>query len=134
MPYYDNEVDMLLNIYAAWGAFLVGIISGAISGLKFQSEDFLGGYSSWRRRLVRLAHISFFGIGFINLAFALTAKALDIRAGLTEASIMLVVGAITMPLVCYLSAFKPLFRHLFFIPVLSVLSGVIVMLWRVISL
>lgn len=125
---------MLLNIYTAWGAFFVGIIAGAVSGLRFHSEDFLGGYTSWRRRLVRLAHISLFGIGLINLAFALTARALDISSGLTVASVMLVVGAITMPLVCYLAAFKPAFRHLFFVPVLSVLSGVGVMLWRVISL
>lgn len=125
---------MLLNIYTAWVAFLVGIIAGAVSGLKFHSEDFLGGYASWRRRLVRLAHISFFGIGLINLVFALTARALAITSGLTVASVMLLVGAITMPLVCYLAAFRPQFRHLFFIPVLSVLSGVVVMLWRVISL
>lgn len=125
---------MLLNIYVAWAAFLVGIISGAILGLKFQSEDFLGGYSSWRRRLIRLAHISFFGIGLINLVFALTARALDITEGLTVPSIMLVAGAITMPLVCYLAAFRPPLRHLFFIPVLSVLSGVAALLWRMISL
>jgi len=125
---------MLLNIYTAWVAFLVGIIAGAVSGLKFHSEDFLGGYACWRRRLVRLAHISFFGIGLINLVFALTARALAITSGLTVASVMLLVGAITMPLVCYLAAFRPQFRHLFFIPVLSVLSGVVVMLWRVISL
>lgn len=125
---------MLLNIYTAWIAFLLGIIVGAISGLKFHSEDFLGGYTSWRRRLVRLAHISLFGIGLINLVFALTARALDITAGLTVASVMLLIGAITMPLVCYLAAFKPPLRHLFFIPVLSVLFGTAVMLWRVMSL
>ncbi len=124
---------MLLNIYTAWGAFLVGIIAGAISGLKFHSEDFLGGYAGWRRRLVRLAHISFFGIGLINLGFALTARAMGITSGLTVASIMLVIGAITMPLVCYLAAFRPPFRHLFVIPVLSILIGVTVMLLRLIS-
>jgi hypothetical protein len=134
MLYRGQEVGMLLNIYTAWGAFFVGIIAGAVSGLRFHSEDFLGGYTSWRRRLVRLAHISLFGIGLINLAFALTARALGISSGLTVASVMLVVGAITMPLVCYLSAFKPAFRHLFFVPVLSVLLGVGVMLWRLISL
>jgi hypothetical protein len=124
---------VLLNIYTAWVAFLIGIVAGAISGLKFYSEDFLGGYGSWRRRLVRLAHISFFGIGLINLVFALTARALGITSGLSIASIMLVVGAITMPLVCYLAAFRPVFRHLFFIPVVSVLTGVVGMLWRVMS-
>ena len=124
---------MLLNIYTAWIAFLVGIIAGAVSGLKFHSDDFLGGYSSWRRRLVRLAHISFFGIGLINLVFALTARSLDITSGLAVASVMLVIGAITMPVVCYLAAFRPLFRHLFFIPVVSILTSVVIMLWRLMS-
>jgi hypothetical protein len=125
---------VLLNIYTAWIAFLVGIIAGAVSGLKFYSDDFLGGYSSWRRRLVRLAHISFFGIGLINIVFALTARALNVTTGVTIGSIALVIGAATMPLVCYISAFKPAFRHLFFIPVVAVLIGVANMLWMMMLL
>lgn len=124
---------MLLNFYAAWVAFLLGIIAGAVSGLRFDQEAFLGGYTSWRRRLVRLGHISFFGLGLLNLGFALTARALDLTTGLTLASVLLVVGVITMPLVCYLAAFRPPFRHLFFIPVLSVLAAVVNMLWKLVS-
>lgn len=125
---------MLLNFYTGWIAFLVGIIAGAVSGLKFYSDDFLGGYVSWRRRLVHLAHISFFGIGLINIVFALTARALNVTTGVTIGSMALVIGAITMPLVCYMSAFRPAFRHLFFIPVVAVLIGVANMLWMMISL
>ena len=125
---------MLLNIIVAWAAFLVGVVAGAISGLKFHSDTFLGGYDSWSRRLVRLAHISFFGLGLLNLVFALTARSLNITTGLTAASIMLVIGAVTMPSVCYLAAFRKPFRHLFFIPVGSVLGGVAIMLWRVLTL
>jgi hypothetical protein len=125
---------MLLNIGAAWAGLLAGIIAGAVSGLKIHSENYLGGYSNWTRRLVRLAHISFVGIAFINLGFGLTARALGMTSGLQAASILLVVGAITMPLVCYLAAFKQPFRHLFFIPVISVLTSVTVMLWKVMAL
>jgi len=124
---------MLLNLWTGWIAFIVGIIAGAISGLRFHKEDFLGGYSSWRRRLVRLAHISLFGLGLINIAFALTARSLEIADGLTAASVALVVGAITMPLVCYLAAYRKPLRNLFFIPVLSVLFGVLVMSWKVLQ-
>ncbi len=124
---------MLLNLWTGWIAFIVGIIAGAISGLRFHREDFLGGYSSWRRRLVRLAHISLFGLGLINIAFALTARSLEIADGLTAASVALVVGAITMPLVCYLAAYRKPLRNLFFIPVLSVLFGVLVMSWKVLQ-
>ena len=124
---------MLLNLYTGWIAFVVGVIAGAISGLKFHTEEFLGGYTTWSRRLVRLAHISLFGLGLINILFALTARSLGIVTGLTAASIALLVGAVTMPLICYLAAYKQPFRHLFFIPVLSVLYGVVVMTWRVIQ-
>jgi len=130
----SQEVGMLLNFYAGWVAFLAGIVAGAVSGLKFYSEDFLGGYGSWRRRMVRLAHIAFFGLGLINLAFALTARSLNITTGLSLASILLVVGVITMPLVCYSAAYRPKLRNLFFIPVFSVLLATAIMLWRMVSL
>jgi hypothetical protein len=122
---------MHVNIYAAWILFLVGALTGAVTGLFFHGKDWLGGYESWPRRLIRLGHISFFGLGFLNLAFALSAGALGIAAGLESPSLLLIVGAITMPLVCYASAWKPTFRHLFFVPVVSVLSGIVLFLWRI---
>lgn len=114
------------NLIAAWIGFMGGFLSGAVPGLFFHDPHWLGGYGSWERRLVRLAHISFFGIGFINLAFALTAARLDVPEGpaLFRSSRLLILGAVSMPAVCYLSAFRTVFRHLFFIPVASLLAGV----------
>ena len=122
---------MELNIYTAWIAFLVGCVAGAIPGLFFHNANWLDGYISWPRRMIRLAHISFFGVGALNLAFALTAHVLEIGSGLVPAAYLLVVGAVTMPLVCYLSAYRMCFRHLFFIPALSVTLGVALFLWRI---
>lgn len=121
---------MHANIYAAWILFLVGVLTGAVTGLSFHRKDWLGGYDSWPRRLIRLGHISFFGLGFVNLAFALSAGALGIVTGLRTASSLFIVGAVTMPIVCYLSAWKPPLRHLFFIPVVSVLSAMVLFLGR----
>jgi hypothetical protein len=39
-----------------------------------------------------------------------------------------------MPLICYLSAIKSFFRHLFFIPVVSILVGIVAFLIKVSSL
>jgi hypothetical protein len=125
---------MILNLYAAWIGLLLGALSGVLSGLFFHNENWLGGYATWHRRLIRLAHISLFGLGIINLAFFLTARALDIKSGLAASSLLLVIGAATMPTVCYLAAFHKPFRQLFFVPVLSVSLGIILFLWRVISL
>lgn len=81
--------------------------------------------------MVRLAHISFFGIGALNLAFAMTVYILEIESGLVSISYLLVIGAITMPIICYLSAWNMFFRHLFFIPAISVMLGITLFVWRI---
>jgi hypothetical protein len=127
-------MDVTLNFYAAWIAIFVGILSGMVTGLFFHKEDFLGGYESWPRRLMRLGHISFFGLGILNLLFALTSQSLEMTQGETYSSKLLVIGLITMPLVCYVAAFAKKFRVLFFIPVLSVLLAVGIFIWRIFQL
>src|SRR6476646_8665042 len=61
-----------INLAFAWCWIVVGFLSGMVQGLSFHREDWLGGYASFRRRLYRLAHISFFGLGAVNLFFYLT--------------------------------------------------------------
>ncbi len=125
---------MMMNLYAAWVAFLAGCVAGAVPGLFFHHKEWLGGYASWRRRMIRLAHVAFFGIGGLNLAFALTVRALDMQAGLSVPAILLVVGAVAMPTVCYLCAWRASFRHLFFIPAGSVTVAIGLFLWRLLFL
>jgi hypothetical protein len=112
-----------INLYAAWLGIFIGFLAGAIQGLFFYSEDWLGGYASWPRRMLRLGHISFFGIAFINISFVFTSFILEIKEANAWPSRLFVVGAVTMPLCCYLSAFEKRFRHLFFIPVISLIAG-----------
>ena len=120
----------MINITAAWIGFALGCVSGAIPGLFFHKQDWLGGYTSWPRRLIRLAHISFFGIGLLNLGMGLTGQMLGVES--SAASVLMIVGAVAMPTVCYASAFKPLFRHLFFIPAGSVLISILLFLERMV--
>jgi len=122
---------MMINIHVAWIGFFLGGLAGAVPGLFFYDNDWLGGYESWQRRMIRLAHIAFFGIGLLNLSFALTARTLGLEAGLQTTSTLLIVGAAAMPLVCYLSAWKTVFRHLFFIPAMSVTVGMGLFAWRI---
>ena len=124
---------MMINIYAALAGFLAGAIAGAVSGMFFHDENFLGGYPSWKRRLVRLGHISFFGLGLINLSLALAARSLGIESELTAASVLLLVAIITMPTACYLAAFRKSLRQLFAVPVLSAIVGISLFLWKVAS-
>jgi len=116
-----------VNLLAGWASVLLGFAAGAVPGLYFWREEWLGGYGSWRRRMVRLAHIAFFGLGFINLLFALTLGQLGLSADagpLRWAAMLLVAGNVAMPTVCYLSAWRLPFRHLFFVPVTCMVFGV----------
>ncbi len=124
---------MTANIYAAWIAILLGIVAGTISGTFFHNEQFLGGYDSWPRRLTRLGHIAFFGLGLINLGYALTARAMAMDSGLAVSSVLLIISAFAMPVVCYLAAFRKYFRHLFTIPVLAALVGVALFVWQLVA-
>ena len=122
----------MINITAAWFGFALGCISGAVPGLFFHKQDWLGGYTSWPRRLIRLGHISFFGIGFLNLGMGLTSKVPG--AASPAASILMLAGAVAMPAVCYASAFRPAFRHLFFIPAGSILLSIILFTEKMVQL
>ena len=125
---------LVLNLVGGWLGMLAGVLCGAILGLFFHREDWMGGYASHRRRLTRLGHISFFGLGFLNLIFAATAGLLNLRgSSLSIASMGLIVAAITMPICCFLTAWKKPLRHLFPIPVLAAATGILAILvgwWR----
>jgi hypothetical protein len=118
-----------INLIGGWLGMLAGILSGGVIGLFFYRDDWMGGYNSWRRRLTRLGHISFFGLGLLNLMFVATAGQLLLRGSYLEvASLGLVVGAITMPICCFLSAWRKPLRHLFPIPVTAVTVGIVAIL------
>lgn len=107
---------------------IVGLIAGASIGLFFGNESFAGGYAAFRRRLMRLGHVALFGIGILNVLYALTLQTSGVVLRYPEvASISLIAGAILMPLVCFLSAWKPPFRHLFAIPVVCVAITLVVL-------
>ena len=114
---------MQINLLAAWVGVLLGFLSGAALGLFFHEEKWLGGYGSFTRRLYRLAHISFFGLGAVNFFFYFTARALPASSLLSLASSVFIAGAITMPVCCILMAHFPNTRSLFALPVLSLLTG-----------
>jgi hypothetical protein len=122
----DSSYFVLFNHLAIWWGILAGLICGVVLGLFFHREDWLGGYSAWPRRMIRLGHISFFGIAILNGIY--TQQYLWLLhpndMGPAFVSILLVIAAIAMPAVCFLSAWRRRFRHLFFIPVLSLLIPV----------
>ena len=123
------------NLAIAWIWILLGFASGFLMGLFFHRDDWLGGYGSFKRRLYRLAHIAFFGTGFVNFMFWLTAPRLG-SGGITlaVASWAFILGAITMPVCCVLMAQDKRFKLLFGVPVFSLITGAGATLWQIFKL
>jgi len=107
-----------LNLLFAWLWILFGVLSGMILGLFFHREHWLGGYGSFRRRMYRLAHISFFGLGALNLLFWLTIqRGVPLDSLGIIASVAFILGGVTMPVCCVLMAHFPKAHFLFGLPV-----------------
>jgi len=123
----------VINLDAAWMALLLGIIGGIAQGLFFHDENWLGGYGSWRRRCLRLAHLSLFALAFLNLLFVFSASYLHLKDDeIIWSSRLFVVGLFSMPLVCYLTAVKKGFRHFFCVPVVSLLLATLIFIFKAI--
>ena len=128
-PHSSIESLVAVNLIAGWTAIGAGVVTGAVIGLFFHDEGWLGGYGSFQRRMLRLGHISFFGMGFLNVLFAVSLMHLPAVVRLASAaSTAFIVAAVTMPLCCGLTAWRKPFRHLFPIPVVATLAAVALLL------
>lgn len=120
----------MLNLTFGWIWITMGFLSGAMLGMGFHKEQFMGGYNSWPRRLARLGHVAFFGTGFLNLMFALTGmhfgeSFMDGGVWLT-ASWCFLLGGLWMPVCCFLASAQPKLKWLFVFPVvLLTVAGVL---------
>jgi hypothetical protein len=115
-----------LNWFGGWTLIALAFITGAVIGLGFYRDDFLGGYTSFRRRTIRLGHIALAALGLMNVAYGLS----PIPSGrLGEAaSIALLAGAIAMPAMCFLTGWRSGFRQLFFVPVVLLVAAIVFIL------
>ena len=118
------------NEALGWACIATGMAVGALFGLRFQQPDWLGGYDSHRRRLLRLGHVALIALGVLNILFVqgLPRMALG-GAWLTAASVGLAVGALTMPACCAIAAAGRRSPFLFTVPVTSLLLGTGLTAW-----
>jgi hypothetical protein len=123
------------NLILAWLWLLLGFVAGMVLGMFFHGENWLGGYASFKRRMYRLGHISFFGLGAVNLLFCLTVQNFSLAGQLVSvASWAFIVGAISMPVCCVVMAHFPKAHMIFAVPVVSLIAGGILTLMEVIKL
>jgi hypothetical protein len=124
-----------LNLVIAWLWILLGFVAGMVLGLFFHGENWLGGYGSFKRRMYRLGHISFFGLGVVNLLFCLTAQTFSLAGQLVSiASWAFIAGAISMPVCCVVMAHFPKAHLIFAVPVISLITGGVLTFMEIIKL
>jgi hypothetical protein len=123
----------MINEAFGWLWSTAGFTTGMLIGLAFDRENWLGGYGSFRRRLVRLGHISFLGLGILNILFAHSLERIRLTPELVgTAAWALVVGGVTMPLCCGLTAWRSRLKPLFAVPVVSLLVGGSLVTWGIV--
>ena len=131
-----GSADMMhhaLNFAAGWWLILGAFGTGAIIGLGFHREEFLGGYNSLRRRLTRLGHIALAALGGLNVLYGLSPVPSRPGPAANWTGWLFLAGAVAMPAVCFLSAWRVGFRHLFFVPVTLLLGAVALVLLQLSS-
>ncbi len=116
----------MINEIFGWAAILLAIAMGISIGLRFQRDDWLGGYGSLRRRMIRLAHVALAALGIINIEFAHTIRDLALPDRLvTAASWALIVAALSMPACCLANARGTRRFALFGLPVSSLAAALV---------
>src|SRR3990172_9360984 len=64
---------VMSNELFGWISVLGGLVMGLVMGVKFQREEWLGGYGAFPRRMVRLAHVALVALGMLNIQYAQSA-------------------------------------------------------------
>ncbi|MEA2709849.1 MAG: hypothetical protein QOF78_2450 [Phycisphaerales bacterium] len=118
-------VQQPLNWTVGWGLVLLAFISGSLLGIGWHRDDFLGGYASFRRRVIRLGHVAFAALGLMNVVFSLSPLSAAGTTAARLASAFFIAGGVLMPLICFLTGWRPQCRHLFFLPVVSLVLAVV---------
>lgn len=109
-----------------WISVLAGLVMGLYMGMKFQREDWLGGYNAFPRRMVRLAHVALVALGMLNILFAQSAAHQRLSPALAQAaSIAFMAAALTMPACCLWIAVRRRHFEFFAAPIGCLATGLI---------
>ena len=112
-----------MPVAIGWGLISIGFLTGAVFGLLAQKEDWLGGYASRTRRLLRLGHIALIALGALNVAWPLTTTASDPSSLTPVITGSFLLGGLTMGPVCFLTAMCWPCRVAFVVPSTALIVG-----------
>lgn len=116
----------MANEILGWVSVLAGLAMGLYMGLKFQREDWLGGYNAFPRRMVRLAHVALVALGILNIQFAQSLPRMQVGATTaTVASFAFMAAAVLMPACCLWMAVRRSHFEIFAAPVSCLAAGLV---------
>lgn len=99
---------------------------GLVMGVKFQREEWLGGYGAFPRRMVRLAHVALVALGMLNIQFEQSAARLHLDPRLESvASLAFIAAAVLMPVCCLWMAARRQHFEIFAAPIVCLATGLI---------
>jgi len=125
---FDPERAKITDVSLAigWGSLFFGALSGLVLGLwsfggPVSVPAWVGDYANQSRRLLRLAHIAFFGLGILNIMIARHLSPDRLTPRLRRAALWsMSFGNVLLPITLVAaSAFSPL-KYLMSVPALAV--------------
>jgi hypothetical protein len=110
----DLDGDFSRNRVVGWTSLMVGVAVGLVMGLwsfdgPLQPPAWIGEYADTSRRLVRLGHIAFIGLGLINILMERELAQSALRpAARALASWSMTIGNVLLPITLFAAAaFRP---------------------------
>jgi hypothetical protein len=119
----------------AWVGFCAGAASGLVMGLwafdgPVAVPAWVGEYGGTSRRLMRLGHIAFFGIGILNLLLVRELPALRLGQGAKAAAATgMNVANIFLPSILFAAALLPPLKYLLGVPAAGAFIALCIAAW-----
>ena len=131
----DSDRDFSRNRLVGWTSLAIGVAVGLVMGLwsfdgPLQPPGWIGEYTDTSRRLVRLGHIAFIGLGAIDILLEreLVRSALG-QAGRRLASWSMVIGNVLLPVTLFASAaYRPI-KYFMAVPASAVFVALVLAAW-----
>ena len=110
-----------MNRVVGWWSLVAGVATGLVMGLwsfdgPLAVPAWLGDYGDTSRRLARLGHIAFFGLGILNILVARELPVVMPEARRRIASIAMNAGNLLMPLTLFAAAAYPPVKYVLAVP------------------
>jgi len=116
------------NIIFGWCWINIGFIMGMVIGMKFEKANWLGGYASWERRMLRLSHVAFIFLSILNIVYGHELMNVNLSETWKQAgSILIIIGAIGIPVIVFIAAFYKKILYYLAIPIIALTASTIIM-------